>query len=112
MKNFVQCGDAIDFIAPSGGVVGGAGFKLGAIFGVVRHTAAAGAKSILDLEGVFTLPKTAGDTPAPGAKLYWDDSAKSVTTTAGSNIVAGIYTGLAQAAGGDATIPVRVNGVA
>lgn len=112
MKTFIQPGDAIDFIAPVGGVVGGAGFLLGAIFGVVRHTAAAGEKSILDLEGVFTLPKTAANTPAPGAKLYWDDTAKSVTTTVGSNVIAGVHAGLVAAAGGDATIPVRLNGVA
>ncbi|CAN7317076.1 DUF2190 family protein [Bosea sp. LjRoot9] len=112
MKNFIQPGDAIDFVAPGGGVVGGTGFLLGAIFGVVRHTAAAGEKSILDLEGVFTLPKTAANTPAPGAKVYWDDAAKSITTTVGTNVVAGIHTGLAAANGGDATLPVRLNGAA
>lgn len=112
MKNFVQPGAAIDFIAPAGGVVGGAGFLLGTIFGVVRHSAAQGQKSILDLEGVFALPKTAGNTPAPGAKVYWDDTAKSITTTVGSNVVAGIHTGLVAAQGGDATLPVRLNGVA
>lgn len=113
MKNSVQSeADAIDFLAPAGGVVGGQGFLLGAIFGVVRHSAAQGAKSILDLKGTFTLPKTAGNTPAPGAALYWDDTAKSITTTVGSNVKAGIHAGLAAAAGGDATLPVRLNGVA
>jgi predicted RecA/RadA family phage recombinase len=112
MKNFVSPGDAVDFVAPSGGVVGGAGFLLGVQFGVVRHDAAQGVKSILDLEGVFTLPKTAANTPAPGAAVYWDDTAKSVTTTVGSNVKIGVHAGLAAAAGGDATLPVRLNGTA
>lgn len=113
MKNTVQNdADALDFVAPAGGVIGGAGFLLGAIFGVVRHSAAQGEKSILDLKGVFTLPKTAANTPAPGAAVYWDDTAKSITTTVGSNVKAGIHAGLAAAAGGDATLPVRLNGTA
>jgi predicted RecA/RadA family phage recombinase len=113
MKNAIQpAADSIDFLAPSGGVVGGAGFLLGAIFGVVRHSAAEGEKSILDLKGIYTLPKTAANTPAPGAIVYWDDTAKSITTTVGSNVKAGIHAGLAAAAGGDATLPVRLNGVA
>lgn len=113
MKNTVQNdADAIDFVAPAGGVVGGQGFQLGSIFGVVRHSAAEGVKSILDLKGVFTLPKTAANTPAPGAVVYWDDVAKSITTTASTNVKAGIYAGLAAAAGADATLPVRLNGVA
>lgn len=110
MKNFVQPGDAIDFVAPSGGVVGGAGFLLGVLFGVVRHSAAQGVQSILDTRGVFTLPKAATQTPAPGAALYWDDSAKNVTTTVGSNVKIGVHIGLAAAGSADATLPVRLNG--
>ncbi len=112
MKNFVQPGDAIDFVAPTGGVVGGAGFLLGVQFGVVRHTAAQTVQSILDLEGVFTLPKAATITPAPGAALYWDDTAKNVTTTVGSNVKIGIHAGLIASLAADATVPVRLNGTA
>lgn len=113
MKNNIQHdADALDFTAPVGGVVAGAGFQLGAIFGVVRHSAAQGEPAILDLKGVFTLPKTAANTPAPGALVYWDDVAKSITTTASTNVKAGIHAGLAAAGGADATLPVRLNGVA
>lgn len=112
MKNFVSPGAALDFIAPAGGVVGGAGFLLGVQFGVVRHSAAQGVQSILDLEGTFTLPKTAANTPAPGAAVYWDDTAKSVTTTVGSNVKIGIHAGLVAAGAADATLPVRLNGTA
>lgn len=112
MKNFVQPGDAIDFIAPTGGVVGGAGFLLGVLFGVVRHTAAQTVQSILDTRGVFTLPKAASITPAPGVALYWDDTAKNVTTTVGSNVKIGAHAGLVAAGAADATLPVRLNGIA
>lgn len=110
MKNFIQEGDAIDFVAPAGGVVSGQGLLLGAAFGVVRHSAAVGVQSILDLEGVFTLPKAATVTPAPGAVLYWDDTAKAVTTTVGTNVKIGVHTGLVAAGAADATLPVRLNG--
>ena len=113
MKNCIQNdADAIDFTAPVGGVVGGAGYLLGVLFGVVRATAAAGAAAILDTEGVFTLPKAATITPAPGAALYWDDTAKNVTTTVGSNVKIGCHVGLVAAGSGDATLPVRLNGTA
>ena len=112
MKNFVQPGDAIDFVAPSGGVVGGAGFLLGVLFGVVRHSAPQGAQSILDTHGVYALPKAATQTPAPGAALYWDDTAKNVTTTVGSNVKIGAHAGLAAPDGAAATILVRLNGIA
>lgn len=110
MKNFVQPGASIPFLAPSGGVVAGDAHLLGAIVGVVRHTAAEGVETILDLEGVFTLPKAASVTPAPGALLYFIAADKTITNSASGNTKIGVHAGLAASASGDATVAVRLNG--
>lgn len=109
MKTYVQEGDALEFTAPSGGVVAGNGYLIGSIFGVARTTAAEGAAFILDTGGVYTLPKKAGDTPAQGAVVYWDDTNKYVTTTASGNTKIGAHAAAAAAASAAATLPVRLN---
>lgn len=110
MKNFVQPGETIPFIAPSGGVVAGNAHLLGAIVGVVGRTAAEGEESNLVLEGVFTLPKAASVTPAPGALLYFIAADKTITNSASGNTKIGVHAGLAASASGDATVRVRLNG--
>lgn len=109
MKNFVQCGDTITAIAPTGGVNSGDGMLFGTLFGVAAYTAAAGAEVELAVEGVFNLTKASGAITA-GALVYWDDTAKDVTTTATSNTLIGAA--ILAAASGDATARVRLNGVA
>ena len=58
--------------------------------------------------GVVDGKKTAGDTPAVGALLYWDNTAKSLTTTASGNKRVGVAVKAALA--GDATVRVRLDG--
>lgn len=106
MKNFIQPGDVLTFVAPAGGVVSGDGVVNGSLFGVAAYTAGAGAEVEANLIGVFALPKTAGAL-ALGVKAYWDGAA--VTGTATGNRLIGA---VAKAAGaGDATVRVRLNGV-
>ena len=50
------------------------------------------------------------DVDAAGALAYWDNAAKLVTKTAGSNLLIGAFTRDCLAA--DATCVVRLNGVA
>lgn len=84
MKNFVQVGDILDAIAPAGGVVGGNAYLLGSAFGVAAATAAEGEAFAYVVEGVVDLPiPTAA--AAQFAKVYWDDTGKTLTTTVGSN---------------------------
>lgn len=109
-KNKIADGEVLTMIAPSGGVVSGSGYKIGDVFGVAAVTAAAGAEFALDLEGVYPLPKAATITPAPGVKLYWDDTAKNVTTTVTANTLIGAHAGKVAAGAADATIRVRLNG--
>jgi len=97
MKNYVQPGATLTLTAPYA-VASGAGLLVGSVFGVATGTAALGAPVEAQLRGVFDLAKTAGQAWTQGAKLYWDDTAKAVTTTVGTNKLIGVAA-QAQAAG-------------
>lgn len=109
MKNYVQEGDALEFVAPVGGVIAGGFYVIGATFGVARTTAAAGEAFVLDTCGVYALPKKTGETPGPGVAVYWETASSSVTTTVGSNTKIGIHASSVAAVAGASTLPVRLN---
>lgn len=104
MKNFVQPGNIVTLIAPYT-VSSGGGALVGAIFGVAVDDVASAVEGEFALEGVFDIAKATGAV-TQGQKMYWDNAAKVVTTTATSNAQVGHAT---QAAGsGDATARVRL----
>lgn len=109
MKNYRHDGKTCTLIAPYA-VVSGAGFLVGALFAIASADAAQGAEVEGVTKGVFTLPKatTAGTDFTAGTRLYWDNTAKLVTKTATSNTLIGVA--LRDAAAGDATCVVRLNG--
>ena len=107
MKNYVQPGNTLTLVAPAGGTTSGAGLLVGAIFGIASSTVDASAEVAVDVVGVFELPKAVGAV-TQGAKVYWDNTAKNVTTTVGTNTLIGACT--VAAANGDTTIQVRLNG--
>jgi predicted RecA/RadA family phage recombinase len=102
MRNYKKMGDTLTLTAPYD-VASGAGFLVGAIFAVAVIAALAGQKVEGQRVGVVELPKAAGAV-TQGQKLYWDDAAKLVTTTAGANKLIGAAA--LAAAGGDATVQV------
>lgn len=106
MRNFVQPGDQLSVAAPYAVATGG-GLLVGSLFGVAKGPAANGATVVIMTEGVFDLPKATGAV-TQGAKLYWDNTNKVVTTTATSNTLIGVAT--QAAASGDATARVLVTG--
>lgn len=106
MKNFVQMGHTLTMIAPYA-VTSGQGLLVGSAFGVATADAANGAPVEAVMEGVFTLGKAAGAVTA-FARVYWDAAARNVTATASGNTLIGVAA--LAAAGGDATITVRLNG--
>ena len=112
MKNYVRDGDRLPQVAPSGGVVSGTAYKIGDLFGVALFSAAQGVEFTLCTCGVFNLPKAASITPNPGVKLYWDDTAKNITTTSSANTLVGVHAGKVAAGASDATVPVRLGIVA
>lgn len=94
MRNYIQNGAVVTIAAPYV-LVSGAGALVGAIFGVAQAAAASGADVELVRSGVFTLPKVSAQAWTQGAKLYWDDAAKMVTTTASGNTEIGAATAAA-----------------
>lgn len=109
MKNFIQHGSVVTFPVPAGGVVSGNPYLIGALFGVAAYDAAEGAQGELALTGVFDLPKD-GSVIGEFAAVYWDDTAKKITTTVSTNKPVGAAT--KTAGGSAATVNVRLNGVA
>jgi len=106
MKNYVQKGDAIEVVTPSGGFTSGQIVVVGALAGVCSGKYAEGETAVVCLEGVYTVPKVASGAIAQGAKIYVAASGGSATATVGSNIFLG-YAWVA-AADGDTTIQARL----
>jgi len=107
MKNAVQSGNVLSLIAPYA-VASGNAFKVGAIVAVAQADAASGAPVEGVLPGVFDLPKATAQAWAVGDKVYWDDTAKVMTTTATDNTLVGVAT--AAAANPSNTGRVRLDG--
>ena len=107
MKNFVQPGDTVTVNAPVA-VNSGDGLLVGTLFGVVLSDAAINTNVEMLTKGVVDLPKAAVAV-TQGAKVYWDNAAKNVTTTSAGNTLIGCA--IVAAAVGDAIVRVRLNGV-
>lgn len=107
MKNYLQQGDTVTVAAPYA-LAAGQGALVGALFGVAQNAAAAGAECELKRTGVFTLTKTNAQAWAAGARLYWDNAAREVTTVANANVLVGVA--LAAAANPSATGTVLLDG--
>ncbi len=117
--NYVQHGERIEVTLGSGetAVASGKGYLIGGMFGVVvaltrngltvfsNQASAQGDVAVVALEGVYTLPKATGAITL-GAKVYWDNTAKNITTTSSSNTFCG-YAWTAQASG-DTTVQVKI----
>jgi predicted RecA/RadA family phage recombinase len=91
MKNYVQPGKTVSFVAAAA-IESGVGFLLGAdLFGVSCGKYAIGETGEAAIEGVFTLPKAAVVTTAFAA-AYWDNTAKLVTNVSSGNKLIGAFT--------------------
>lgn len=107
MKNFLQNGNTLTLIAAVA-ILGGQGFQTGALFAVASSDAAAGAEVEGNTTGVYRLAAVPADVMTTGAKVYWDNTAKLVTTTVATNILIGCA--VAAKAGAATTADVRLNG--
>jgi predicted RecA/RadA family phage recombinase len=89
-RNFIHPGETITVLAPYP-VASGAGLLSGAIFAVALAAAAQGAPVEARRIGVWDLPKATGQAwVADTTKLYWDNTARNVTSTAGGNTFIGV----------------------
>lgn len=108
MKNYVKEGEVLTFTAPYT-VATGAGFKVGNLFAVATAAANSGATVEGKLDGVFDFPAPSADVGAIGALVYWDDTAKNVTVTVGTNLLIGKIAETAKS-NGQTTVRVRLSG--
>ncbi len=106
--NHVQPGNTITLTAPSGGVSSGDGVLIGAFFGVAQYDAEAGDEVEVDLTGVWDLPKAA-EAFTEGDVVYWDTTPGQVSSDDAGYFIGAVTR---DAASGDATARVRLNGVA
>lgn len=110
MKNLVmQIARNITVNAPYD-VASGDGCLVGSLFGIASTTALSGKPVAIDTGGAYDIKKTAAQTFTVGAKVYWDNTAKSVTSVSSANTLIGVA--IKIAAGGDAAATVRLGIVA
>jgi len=108
MNNFIQDGDRITVTAPYA-LASGAGCLVGSLFGVSCAAYANGATNAeLATEGVFDITALSTDTGTAGAKMYWDNTNKRLTTTSAGNTLVGCLT--AAKANGETTARVYIDG--
>ena len=79
-----------DLAAPYA-LTSGQGAQIGAaLFGVALTSVASGVVVALDIEGVFDLTKEPALAITQGARVFWDNPNRRVTTVATSNLAIGI----------------------
>ncbi len=104
MRNFIEKGDVITVTAGAD-ITSGTAFLVGDLLAVAITSAVSGNQLACSICGVYELPKAAGAI-SQGVKIYWDDTAKNITTTSTNNKQIG-YAWTAQLSG-DATVFVKL----
>ena len=107
MRNYVQPGESITVTATAA-ASSGDGVKLNNLFGIASGDAAIGDKLVLTTQGVYDMPKVSANTFAVGALVYWDDTAKVVTSTASGNTRIGLA--VTDVGNPSASVNVRLDG--
>lgn len=105
MKNFIQQGVNLTVPAPAN-IMSGDVVVIGDLHGIASINAAEGQDLVFVTEGVFELPKVAANNFAIGAKVYYDSTAKLVTTTATGNTLIGVA--VTAAAATTASVHVKI----
>lgn len=105
-KNYIQPGEVLDHVAAAA-IISGQVVLLGLRIGVALGNAAIGATVAVQVKGVFNLPKVTANVVTQGALLYWDNTAKLLTTVPTANTLAGYAT--AAASGTATTVNISLN---
>jgi predicted RecA/RadA family phage recombinase len=83
MRNYIQPGDSLAVAVPyAGGVLAGQGLLVGALFGVAAVDGAQNAVIEAATQGVFDIAKEPALAITAGARVFWDNANRRVTTTA------------------------------
>ena len=106
MKNSVSMGNVITITAAAD-IASGAMVLIGKRVGVAVADIKNAATGAVQMVGEFTIAKLSTDVVAQGDLLYWDNTNKRLTTTVGSNTLAGFAT--APAGSGASTVNIKIN---
>ncbi|GGC69144.1 hypothetical protein GCM10011504_53840 [Siccirubricoccus deserti] len=99
MRNYVQPGDSLALAVPyAGGVTSGQGVLVGALFGVAAVDGVQNEIIECQTKGVFDIAKEPALAITAGARLFWDNTNRRLTTTATGNFQVGMATAAALAA--------------
>ncbi len=99
MRNYVQPGDSLALAVPyAGGVTSGEGVLVGALFGVAAVDGVQNAVIECQTKGVFDIAKEPALAITAGARLFWDNTNRRLTTTATGNFQVGLASVAALAA--------------
>ena len=99
MRNYVQPGNSLAIAVPyAGGILSGQGVLVGALFGVAAVDGAQNAIVEAATQGVFDITKEPALAITAGARLFWDNTNRRLTTTATGNFQVGLATVAALAA--------------
>ncbi len=99
MRNYIQPGDSLAVAVPyAGGVTSGQGVLVGALFGVAAVDGVQNAVIECQTKGVFDIAKEPALAITAGARLFWDNTNRRLTTTATGNFQVGMATVAALAA--------------
>jgi predicted RecA/RadA family phage recombinase len=110
MRNYVQPGNSLAIAVPyAGGILSGQGVLVGALFGVAASDGAQNAIIEAATQGVFDITKEPALAITAGARVFWDNTNRRITTTATGNFQVGIASLAALAA--DTTVRVWLNRV-
>jgi predicted RecA/RadA family phage recombinase len=83
-------GNVLRLTAPVGGVTAGVGVLVGDIFAIAMMTESAGATFSGLVAGVVQLTKVSAEAWTLGQKIYWDDTAKNLTSVSSGNTFVGL----------------------
>lgn len=106
MKNYRQEGDIVALVAPYA-VTAGQGALVGQIFGVATIDIASGISGEFAVCGVFDLTKQSSLAITQGARVFWDNVNRYVTTVATNNMPIGAATDAAGSS--DTTVRVLLD---
>ncbi|MCO7725791.1 DUF2190 family protein [Brucella intermedia] len=107
MKNFIQPGVNLTLPAPAA-IVSGEVVVIGDLHGVAAGDAESGSDFDLVTEGVFDLPKVSTDAFAIGDSVYYDATAKLVTSDDGEGDNALIGVAVTTAASPSGAVNVKL----
>lgn len=100
MKNYIQKGEAIDYLVPNATtILSGDVVAVGAnLTGVAVTGGVAGETIVVNLCGVYSLPKATPLVIAQGDRLFWNAGTKTVTTTVTDRPIGVAWAGAVSAA--------------